>query len=178
MIITPPGLYLSVVNCWKVTEYLIQEILSRIDAQVSGGSRELEPRSSNIGIMELYHSSGPQLLATWHSDHCCYPWWDLITGPINGTLCREARQIHPLHCLRDEAHEAVMNNICLSLNKNTFSHYKRSLMLSLSLLILSTLVPPSLQSCCFLPAVIIPDCHCSEHRDGVTLGCRNLGSTR
>ena len=64
MIITPPGLYLSVVNCWKVTEYLIQEILSRIDAQVSGGSRELEPRSSNIGIMELYHSSGPQLLAT------------------------------------------------------------------------------------------------------------------
>lgn len=51
-------------------------------------------------------------------------------------------------------------------------------MVSSRLLILIAMVPASLQSCCFLPAVIIPDCQCSETGDGVTLGCTNLRSTR
>lgn len=68
MIITPPGLYLSVVNCWKVTEYLIQEILSRIDAQVSGSSRQ--PRNPNSGCEETYHS---ELDGHMTLDRSCYP---------------------------------------------------------------------------------------------------------
>ena len=37
---------------------------------------------------------------------------------------------------------------------------------------------PSLQSCCFLPPVIVPDCDCTEHGDTVTLGCTNLHNIR
>ena len=55
IIITLAGLYLSVVNCWKVTEYLIQEMLSRIDAQVSGRQRPgaKEPKHRQLGALSL-----------------------------------------------------------------------------------------------------------------------------
>ena len=45
-------------------------------------------------------------------------------------------------------------------------------------LILIMMPLPSLQSCCFLPPVIVPDCDCTEHGDTVTLGCTNLHNIR
>ena len=45
-------------------------------------------------------------------------------------------------------------------------------------LILIMMPLPSLQSCCFLPPVIVPDCDCTEHGDSVTLGCTNLHNIR
>ena len=154
-----------------------QDRCSGVRQQMGAGSQGAQTAAALSSITHREHSE----MATWHSDHCCYPWWDLITYPINGTLCREARQIHPLHCLRVAAYPSKMKQswiIFVWTHLHSSCAHSLILMPALTLLILSSLVPVSLQSCCFLPAVIIPDCECSEHRDGVTLGCRNLHSTR